>query len=480
MFSHVPIQSMDSGRGFFFCLLEIDQLIHRDKGENQMEKEQWSSKVGFILAAAGSAIGIGAIWKLPYVTGVSGGGAFFLLFVLFSLFIGLPLLLAEFVIGRSTGKEAIRAYSAIAPNTKWHWIGVIGVITCFVLLSFYSVVGGWISLYFVKGLAGGIIGNGADYEALFGKTISSPWNVLAAQAAFLVVTVIVVARGVQQGIEKASKFLMPALFLLFVVLIIRSLTLENAVEGVKFFLAPDFSGITSESILFAMGQSFFSLSVGVSVMVTYSSYLPKKSSIVQPAVSVVTMNLFIALLAGLAIFPAVFSLGLEPAEGPGLLFIVLPAVFEKLVFGELFLLLFLALFLFATLTSAFSMLEIVVATLAKGDQRKRAAFSWLAGGLIFLLGIPSALSFGPLSELTVFGKIIFDAADFLVSNILMPLGVLLISIFVPLKIKKEVLRQELLQHSKSGTWLFSLWYNAMRFVIPIVIVVVFLDSLGVI
>jgi neurotransmitter:Na+ symporter, NSS family len=445
-----------------------------------MEKEQWSSKIGFILAAAGSAIGIGAIWKLPYVTGVSGGGAFFLMFILFSLFIGLPLLLAEFVIGRSTGKEAIRAYLAIAPKTNWHWIGIIGVVTCFILLSFYSVVGGWISIYFANGLAGRVIEDGADYGSLFGQTISSSWSVLAAQAVFMLITIIVVAKGVQQGIEKASKILMPALFVLFIILIVRSLTLENALEGVKFFLEPDFSSITSESVLFAMGQSFFSLSVGVSVMVTYSSYLPKNENIVQPALSVVGMNLFIALLAGLAIFPAVFSLGFEPAEGPGLLFIVLPAVFEKLVFGELFLLLFLALFLFATLTSAFSMLEIVVATLAKGDQKKRTAFSWLAGGLIFLLGIPSALSFGSLAEVAVFGKGIFDAADFLVSNILMPLGVLLISIFVPLKIKKEVLRQELLQHSKSGSWLFSLWYNVMRFVVPIVIIVVFLDSLGII
>ncbi|WLR55590.1 sodium-dependent transporter [Mesobacillus subterraneus] len=444
-----------------------------------MEREQWSSKIGFILAAAGSAIGIGAIWKLPYVTGVSGGGAFFLMFILFSLFIGLPLLLAEFIIGRSTGKEAIRAYLAIAPKSKWYLIGILGVVTSFVLLSFYSVVGGWISLYFVKGLAGGVIDEGVDYGGLFGQTISSAWSVLAAQAAFLLVTILVVAKGIQSGIEKASKILMPALFLLFITLIIRSLTLENALAGVKFFLAPDFSSITSESILFAMGQSFFSLSVGVSVMVTYSSYLPKKGSIVQPALSVVGMNLFIALLAGLAIFPAVFSLGFEPAEGPGLLFVVLPAVFEKMVFGELFLLLFLVLFLFATLTSAFSMLEIVVATLAKGNQKKRAKFAWIAGGMIFLLGIPSALSFGIMAETTIFEKNIFDTADFLVSNILMPFGVLLISIFVPLKIKKEVLRQELLKDSKGGNLFFNLWYYVMRFVVPVVIIIVFLDSLGV-
>ncbi|WP_108671703.1 sodium-dependent transporter [Peribacillus acanthi] len=444
-----------------------------------MEKEQWSSRLGFILAAAGSAIGIGAIWKLPYVTGVSGGGAFFLLFILFSLFVGLPLLLAEFVIGRTTGKEAIRAYQAIAPHSKWHWIGILGVITCFILLSFYSVIGGWIVLYFVKGLFGGLIQDGANYGQYFESTISSSGLVITAQGAFLLITILVVAKGVQAGIERASKLMMPALFILFLVLIVRSLTLENAMEGVKFFLAPNFSGISSESILFAMGQSFFSLSVGVSVMVTYSSYLSKKESLIQPALSVVWLNLLIAMLAGLAIFPAVFSLGLEPTAGPGLLFIVLPSVFQQIVFGELFLVLFLALFLFATLTSAFSMLEIVVASLVKGKTEKRAAYSWITGILIFILGIPSALSYGLLGDFLILDKSIFDAADYLVSNILLPIGSLLIAIFVPLKIKKSRLKEELLRNSKAGNAFFTIWYYVMRFVVPVVIVIVFLDSLGV-
>ncbi|WP_163102455.1 sodium-dependent transporter [Peribacillus alkalitolerans] len=444
-----------------------------------MEKEQWSSRLGFILAAAGSAIGVGAIWKLPYVTGVSGGGAFFLLFILFSIFVGLPLLLAEFVIGRSTGKEAIRAYQAIAPNSNWHWIGLLGVITCFILLSFYSVIGGWIVIYFIKGLYGGLIQEGANYGQLFESTISSSWVVIGAQGAFLLITILVVAKGVQAGIERASKLMMPALFILFIVLIVRSLTLDNALEGVKFFLAPSFSSITSESILFAMGQSFFSLSVGVSVMVTYSSYLSKKESLIQPALSVVWMNLLIAMLAGLAIFPAVFSLGLEPTAGPGLLFIVLPSVFGKIVFGELFLVLFLALFLFATLTSAFSMLEIVVASLVKGKKEKRVAYSWITGILIFILGIPSALSYSVLGDFLLFEKSIFDVADFLVSNILMPIGALFISIFVPLKVKKSALKEELLRNSKVGNVFFSVWYYIMRYVVPLVIIIVFLDSLGV-
>ncbi|MGA3674453.1 sodium-dependent transporter [Lysinibacillus agricola] len=441
--------------------------------------EQWSSKIGFILSAAGSAIGVGAIWKLPYVTGISGGGAFFLLFILFSLFIGFPLLLAEFVIGRSTGKEAVSAYRALAPNTNWHWIGKLGVFTCFLLLSFYSVIGGWIVIYFAKGLFGGIISEGVDYGSVFNDTIGNPMLVIGAQFAFLAFTVVVVAKGIQNGIEKVSKILMPALFILFFVLIIRSLTLDNAIEGVKFFLAPDFASITSQSILYAMGQAFFSLSVGVSVMVTYSSYLSKKESLIQPAISIVSMNLFIALLAGLAIFPAVFSLGLEPAEGPGLLFVVLPAVFDRIIFGEVFLLGFLALFLFATLTSAFSMLEIIVASLVKGKEEKRTKYAYIVGVLIFAVGVPSALSYSVFEDITILSKNIFDAADYLVSNILMPLGVFLISIFVPLKIKKSKLREEVLQHSSLGATVFNIWFFIMRYIIPLVIIIVFLDITGI-
>lgn len=445
------------------------------------QDEQWSSKIGFILASAGSAIGLGAIWKLPYVTGVSGGGAFILLFLIFSLLIGFPLLLGEFVIGRSTGKEAISAYKEIAPKSKWHWIGYLGVFTCFLLLSFYSVIGGWIIQYLYYCLTGAIGGGTGGYEVLFENSVADSAAVLISQGCFLIITIVVVARGVQKGIEQVSKILMPALFILFIFLIVRSLTLDKAMDGVTFFLKPDFSSLTSESILYAMGQSFFSLSVGVSVMVTYSSYLSKKESLLQPALSVVVMNLIISILAGLAIFPAVFSLGYEPTAGPGLLFIVLPSVFDQIIFGKLFLLLFLALFLFATLTSAFSMLEIIVAAFTKNKLgRGRSSMAWVIGAAIFIVGIPSALSFSTLSDISIFGKSIFDSADFLVSNILMPSGALLISIFVSYKMKKDLLKSELIQESSGLKLVFNVWYFLMRFIVPLVIILVFLDSLDVI
>ncbi|MED4136275.1 sodium-dependent transporter [Priestia megaterium] len=441
------------------------------------QNEQWTSKLGFILASAGSAIGIGAIWKLPYVAGTSGGGAFFLLFILFTAIIGLPLLLAEFVLGRHTQKEAIRAYDAVAPGSLWKGIGYLGVITCFILLSFYSVVGGWILQYIFASVTGQLNGV-SDYGSLFNSTIANPTSAVISQFVFLLLTIVVVARGIQNGIEKANKILMPALFILFIIIIIRSLTLDGAMEGVSFFLYPDFSKLTSQTILFAMGQAFFSLSVGVSVMVTYSSYLSKQQNLPKSAISISALNILISLLAGLAIFPAVFSMGVKPTEGPGLLFIVLPSIFEQLPFGIVFQTFFLALFLFATLTSAFSMLEIIVASLAKGEQHKRIKLSWISGLLIFVVGIPSALSYGLLSDVSIFGKSIFDAFDFLVSNILMPLGALLIAIFVPWKMKKDVLIEEFKHGSANVKRWFSLWLLAIRYIAPVLIVIVFLNMLG--
>ncbi|MDA1475053.1 sodium-dependent transporter [Bacillus changyiensis] len=445
-----------------------------------MEDKQnvWSSKLGFILASAGSAIGLGAIWKFPYVAGTSGGGAFLLIFILFTLLVGLPLLIAEFIIGRKTQKDAVESYRELAPGSLWHWIGRLGIITCFILLSFYSVVGGWIIIYIFKGITGELL-RSPDYAGLFNSTIANPYLVLASQLLFIIITIVVVAKGVESGIEKASKIMMPALFIIFLLLIIRSVTLDGSMEGLEFFLKPDFSHISTSTILFAMGQAFFSLSVGVSVMVTYSSYLSKKENLVQSAVSVTLLNVSVAVLAGIAIFPAVFSFGLKPDAGPMLLFNVLPSVFQKLPFGIVFLLAFLILFLFATLTSAFSMLEILVSSLSKGNTRKRKLFAWIGGIAIFLLGIPSALSFSVLHHLTIFNLSFFDAADYLVSNILMPIGALLIAVFVPLKIPKDELFAELKQGSSISRKAFAVWLLLIRYVAPVVIIIVFLDVIGV-
>ncbi|WP_223700511.1 sodium-dependent transporter [Sutcliffiella deserti] len=444
------------------------------------QHEQWTSKLGFILAAAGSAIGLGAIWKFPYMAGTNGGGIFLLLFILFTLLIGAPMILAEFIIGRSTQKDAITSYKVLAKNSKWHYIGVLGVVASFILLSFYSVVGGWIVAYLGKSFIGGLAHLSLEeYGELFGQTISSPYQILLAQFIFLLITVYVVQAGVQSGIEKASKILMPLLFIIFMILLARSITLEGAAEGVRFFLQPNFSLITPNTFLMALGQALFSLSVGISIMVTYSSYLSKGENLVKSAGSVVGLNILISLLSGLVIFPAVFALGLQPDEGPGLVFVILPAVFDQLPFGTIFLAMFLILLLFATLTSAFSILEIIVAVIVKDNQGKRRKTAWITGLIIFLLGIPSALSFGVLSNIRIADLGIFDMADFLVSNIALPLGAFMISIFVGYRIPKNILQDEFFQGSTLKKSVFQVWYYLIRYLIPVAILIVFIQSLGI-
>ncbi|MGJ8731281.1 sodium-dependent transporter [Listeria aquatica] len=445
-----------------------------------MEKrETWGSKLGFILASAGSAIGIGAIWKLPYVAATAGGGSFFILFLLLTVLIVLPVLIAEFIIGRSSKADAITAYKKLAPGTKWNWLGKMGVAGASILFSFYSVVGGWIITYLIKALSLSL--NRLSQPELleeFGKTTANPYISILATFAFIALNVFVIRRGVVSGIEKMNKFMMPALFILFVILIIRSLTLDGAMAGVQFFLKPDFSAITGSTVLIALGQAFFSLSVGLSVMVTYSSYLNRSVSLPQSAASVALLNLFVSLLAGLAIFPASFALDIKPDAGPGLLFVILPSIFSHLPFGTFFFIVFLFLFLFAALTSSFSLLEVTVAPLmAQGTSRKKA--STLTGLVIMLLAIPSALSFGVFANIHIFGLTFFDLADYLVSNLLLPIGALLIAIFVGFRMPRKLLVEEFQAGSKISYKIFIVWLFLIKFIAPIGIIFVFLYATGI-
>lgn len=445
-----------------------------------MEKRQsqWSSKVGFILASAGAAIGLGAIWKMPYVAGQSGGGAFFLLFVIMTICIGLPMLLAEYIIGRGAQKEAVSAYKKLMPSQPvWAWIGKLGIVGCLLLLSFYSVVGGWIFIYSGVSVVGQVIEPAQDPGAFFGTVTGTPWIALLGLAIFTFANVVVITLGIEKGIEKANKIMMPLLFIMFFVLVIRAVTLDGAMEGIKFFLYPDFSNITGESILYALGQSFFALAVGFSCLVTYSSYLKKDVSIPQSAGSVVGLSIFVSFLAGLAIFPVVFAFDMEVTSGPPLLFMVLPAAFGQMPFGELFLALFLLLFLFATLTSSFSLYEIVVAALVEKFQLSRGMLTAIVGAFVFIIAIPSTLTYSTLGDVTIFGRTIFDATDYLVSNVLLPLGNLLIAIFVGYVLQKEFVKQELLQGSHVGERYFNVFYALIRYVVPVVIIIVFVNLL---
>ncbi|WP_214807352.1 sodium-dependent transporter [Exiguobacterium sp. s102] len=431
-----------------------------------MKSNAWASKVGFILAAAGSAIGLGAIWKFPYTTGTNGGGAFLLLFLVFTLLLGLPVLIAEFLIGRTSGKTALRAFEELG-HKKFTFIGVLGVITCFLLLSFYSVIGGWVLIYTVLGFSGNLTSmSGDQLGELFGMISASPLYAILGQVVFLIITGLIVLRGVQSGIEKMSKILMPLLFLCFIILVSRSLTLEGASEGVRFFIEPDFSALNRTSVLSALGQAFFSLSLGVSAMLTYASYMKERGQINRSAGWIVSLNIVVSLLAGFAIFPAVFASGLDPAEGPSLLFIVLPTVFSQVQFGTVFLTLFFLLFAFASITSSIAMLEVVVSSItdrkedATVQNKKRNTI--ITTILVAIVGVPSALSFGVASDIMWFDKTIFDWMDFLVSNILMPIGALLISIFAGFKLDRAIVERELatgpLLKRMIPFWRFSVCY----------------------
>lgn len=429
-------------------------------------REQWSSKIGFILAAAGSAVGLGAIWKFPYMAGTNGGSVFVLLFIISTIAIGLPILLAEFVIGRMGQADAVTTFKRLAPGSKWNLIGWLGFAFGFIVLSFYSVVGGWILSYLARALFFRL--NGLDYSLMFDSVTANPIEILLSQAVFMLLTIWIVQGGIKAGIERASKWMMPLLFIFFIILAIRSLTLDGAMEGVRFLFVPDWSLLTGETFILALGQAFFSLSVGVTGMLTYASYLSKEERLGQSALNVSILNIIISILAGLVIFPAVFALGHSPAEGPGLIFVILPAIFEQIPFGNLFMIIFFILMLFATLTSSISMLEIVVSTgiRQRTDRRKRAA--WVFGLLIFIIGIPSALSFGVLSGVTIFGSSIFDFADLLTSRIGMPIGALLISIFAGFVLTKKQTIDELNTHPA----VHAIWKFLVRFAAPAAIIII--------
>lgn len=438
------------------------------------KRDHFASKIGFVLAAAGSAIGLGAIWKFPYMAGTNGGSVFVLLFIISTILIGLPILLAEFVIGRKGQADAVTGLKKLAPGKKWFLIGWSGFFFSFLILSFYSVVGGWILSYLGRSLFFVLDSNEESYyAALFESIIANPWEVLIAQAVFMLLTILIVRGGIKGGIERASRLMMPALLIFLIVLAVRSLTLDGAIDGVKFMFIPDWSYLNGQTLILALGQAFFSLSVGVAGMITYASYLPKEQRLGNSALSVSLLNIGISILAGLIIFPAVFALGYSPNEGPGLVFIILPAVFEQLPFGAFFMLLFFILLLFATLTSSISMLEIVVSIGIKNSYDKRKRASWIYGLLIFIVGIPSALSFGILSDFKIFNRTFFDFADFLTNTIGLPVGALFISIFAGYVLTKTDTYKEL---NMASPW-FTTWYFIVRYVAPIAIVLVFINAM---
>ncbi|NDV11293.1 sodium-dependent transporter [Crenobacter caeni] len=387
-----------------------------------MQRSQWGSRLGFILASAGATVGLGSIWKFPYVTAMNGGGAFLAIFVLLTFTLGLTLLLAEFAIGRAARAGAVSAFKRLGGGA-WPLTGYAGVLAGFLVLSFYSVVGGWTLGYLMRAADGRVMSDDpAALAALFGQYVGSPIEPLLTHAVFMALTLAVVIAGVKNGIERAGKLLMPALFVLMLVLIVRSLTLPGAATGVAEFLAPDFSKVTPAMLVDALGLAFFSLSVGAGCMLAYGSYLGSEVKLAGSALWVASLTTLTSVLAGLMIFPAVAAFGLDPAAGPGLTYMTMPVVFNHLPFGQLFALAFFALLLFAALTSSVSLLELIVVLPIDewGVSRRKATL--VAAALVFAAGVPASLSFGLLADYKLFGRNAFELMDYTASNILLPVG----------------------------------------------------------
>ncbi|MDH5789816.1 MAG: sodium-dependent transporter [Nitrospinota bacterium] len=443
--------------------------------ESNHKRGLWATRMGFIMAASGSAVGLGNVWKFPYIVGENGGGAFVLVYLICIAVVGLPIMLAEFTIGRKTSLNPVGAFRQLKPGTPWVGIGFMGVLAGFLILSFYGVVGGWTIAYVVKALTHSLdqFTNPADAGKFFGSFIGSMGEVIFYHAVFMGLTIAIVIKGVDGGIEKACGILMPTMVVMLVILMIRSLTLDGAMEGLKFYLYPDFSKLTVQSILLAMGQAFFSLSLGMGAMITYGSYLPAKENLTSATFYVVLFDTLIALLMGLVIFPAVFAMGLEPTEGPGLVFSVLPAVFTGMPLGWIASVIFFTLLAIAALTSSISLLEVVVAYFidTKGWGRQKAVL--VMGSVIFALGIPSGLSFGLLADVQLFGMTFFDHVDNISSNYLLPLGGMLTAIFVGWVWGTKEAHKEIERHETTFHWA-AYWEFVVRYIAPIAVAIVFL------
>jgi len=443
---------------------------------NETDRGHWGSRLGFIAAAAGSAIGLGNIWRFPYITGKFGGGFFVLIYILILIFVGYPVMNSELLLGRKTQLAAVGTFKKLAPGTPWVIVGFMGVLAGFVILSYYSVVAGWALAYMFK--SGVYMAAGADHGSIFVASITSTWGGIFWHTVFMLLCIAVVAGGVEKGIEKWSLILMPVLVLLLIILIIRSVTLPGAGAGLSFYLTPNFANFSGAGFLAAVGQVFFTLSLGMGCMITYGSYLKKEEDIPLVARYVVISDTAVALLAGFVIFPAVFAFGLEPGAGPGLTFITLPAVFAKMGgAGHVFGFIFFTLLMIAALTSAISLLEVVTAYSIDEMKFDRKKATIGAGVLIWALGLLPTLGYSTFSHITLIkGMDILDSFDFFANNMLLPLGGMLTAIFIGWYWGTDKALEE--ANISAGTKLGSNYAFLIKYVVPIAIFVVFLNSVG--
>ena len=448
-------------------------------------RETFGSRMGMLLAMAGSAIGLGNIWRFPYTLGQNGGAAFLLLYVLMLVLICLPVMISEYLIGRRGGSNPFRTFDILAPGTKWRWIGFMAVLSSACILSFYCVVGGWSVKYLADACSGVLMSFDGDYSDLFGSFISNPWKPLFYTLVFLGITGLIIALGVRKGIERMSKLMIKVLFLIIVLVVIRSLTLPGAMEGVRYMFVPDFSKVTADTCIAAMGQAFFSLSIGCGCILTYASYVDKKENIAASSAWIAFFDTTFAIVAGLAIIPAVYAIalmnGVDPnvSAGPGLVFITLPGVFKAMPLGGVAALLFFLALLLAAITSAISLMEVVVAFIIEELRRSRVhavvTCFLLCGGV----GVFCSLSFGPLEGFKLFGLSVFDFFDYITSNIMLPAGGLLLAVFAGWRLKRANYLDELTNSGNLNIprWLSLTIYYLLKLVAPLAISLIFINCI---
>jgi len=458
-----------------------------------MQRGHWGNRFGFVLAAAGSAIGLGNIWRFPYVTGENGGGVFVLIYLIAVALVGLPIMMAEIFIGRATQRSPVGAFRALSkPGSPWLAVGWMGVVAAFVILSFYSVVAGWTLYYVWASITGSLAGQSPEQIAeLFGSVFASPSINVGCHVAFMLLTMGIVIGGIEKGLERGVRILMPALFLMMLALLVRAALSDGFGEALGFVFGTHFEKLTGQGVLAALGQAFFSLSLGMGALITYGSYLQKDDDIVATSITVAGLDTLIALMAAMVLFPIIFAAGLEPGAGPGLVFVSLPIAFSGMPGSWLWATVFFLLLAFAALTSTISLLEVAVSYFIDERGWSRARATAICGGAILVLGVPSALSGGPglfgagFAELTesVFGpgngKTWFDTFDYVANNWLLPLGGLGIAACVAWHVGGEARERGFKAGTRFGQ-LYWGWVLFLRYVVPVAVAAVFLNAIGLI
>ena len=441
----------------------------------------FATRLGAIAAAVGSAVGLGNIWRFPYEAGENGGGAFILIYIFCILVMGIPVILSEFIIGRSTHSNMKAALKRLSPGKKYYLFTYVCIMGSFIVIGFYSVVCGWIIEYLFQAALGNLSGHSPnEYSAMFGNLIADPWRCVGWTMLFLVINFMVMSRGIEKGIERVSSIMMPLLFVILIVFCVNSLLMPGARKGLEFLFWPDFSELTWKGVLVAFGQAFLSLSIGISCLVTYSSYFKDNSSLTKDAATVAALDTLVAILSGVMIFPAVFSFNVEPTAGPSLIFEVLPGIFQQMAGGYVWALLFFLLVFFASLTSTISLSEIPITFIMEEHNvsRPRAIF-WTAL-ITFILAAVAALSFNVLSDIKLWGKNIFDMMDYAASNIFMLLGGLFTAVYVGWILDRKVIRDQITNNGRLKGAMGPYMIFCMRYIAPVCIFFIFLYLTGII